>query len=401
MLNLTGPESILEIASYPSGLMPMRQSPGTPLVLVIKTTKEMILTAKTKREFVFYLVPATVDGRRTYGLITAFFDDPDQPLTITTPLFDDEFADDIFEILSSSAFDVHFFTEDNLELMAWRCRNNGASRVKSLLTNIELLPGSLELGRNLLAQMSQWFARRNLLDDGDGLIIQEDESIFTPNMIVDARPQANSYNGRKTTMYTTLERPNPGEQSELDIVALLLRVFPAKQIYLNPVRRDNGKEFVDVLVSTPRCVVLIQAKDSPNTADALQRSMTRKKAAIASHLKKAAAQLRGSISHIGSGDPIRVICDGRLHDISPQGRFVVGLIVVKELFPDEYSVYSEVAFDLFDRTGVKCFILDMMEFHGFTFHCRTEDQLLRALEDVFAFAQTQGQFPRSRFGLVE
>ena len=74
MLNLTGPESILEIASYPSGLMPMRQSPGTPLVLVIKTTKEMILTAKTKREFVFYLVPATVDGRRTYGLITAFFD---------------------------------------------------------------------------------------------------------------------------------------------------------------------------------------------------------------------------------------------------------------------------------------------------------------------------------------
>ena len=399
MLNFTSPESMMEIASYPSGLMPVRESPGTPLALVIKGTKEMILTAKTKREFVVYLVPATVDGRRTYGLITAFSDDHDEPLTITTPVFDDEYAEDMFHIISSNTFDVHFFTEDNLELMAWRCKSSGASRVKSLLTNIELLPGSLELGRSLLDQMAAWFAYRTSLDDREALVIQEEERILTPRMIVDARPQANSYNGRKTTMYTTLERSNPGEQSELDIVALLLRVFPAKQIFLSPMRRDNGREFVDVLVSTPRCVVLIQAKDSPNTEEALQRSMTRKKAAIAS--QKAAAQLGGSISHIGSSDPVQIICGGHLHDISRQGRRVVGLIVVKELFVDEYSVYSKFAFDLFERTGVKCFILDMIELHAFAFHCRTEELFLEALEDVFVFAQKHGQFPRSRFGLVE
>lgn len=55
-------------------------------VLVIKTGKEIILTAREKREFKLYLAPCVVDGRRGLTLISAFFDDPVSPLTITTPL---------------------------------------------------------------------------------------------------------------------------------------------------------------------------------------------------------------------------------------------------------------------------------------------------------------------------
>ena len=401
MLNTTNPEIMLKVASYHSGLVPTKKSPGTSLRLVIKTTKEMILTANMRQEFVFYIVPVAVDGRTTCGLITAFFDDPDEPLVIRTPLFDDKFAEDMFRILASSDFDVHFVTEDNLELMAWKCRNDGSERVKALLPKIELFPGSLELGRRLLEQMDGWFARRTSCEDRDRLVIREAKNIFTLGMIMDARPHANAYHGRKTTMHTTLERANPGEQSELDVVAMLLRVFPAQQIYLSPARPDNGREFVDVLVSTPKCLVLVQAKDSPNTPETLQRSMARKKAAVESHLKKAAAQLSGSISYIRSDEPVEVVCDGQRHIVSPEGRSVIGLIVVKELFPDEYATYSEIAFDLYGRTGVRCFTLDMMEFHSFTFHCRTEERFLDALEDVFVFAKRNGQFPRSRFGLVE
>ena len=401
MLNTINPEIMLGIASFHAGLVPIEKSPGTSFSLVIKTTKEMILTAKIKHEFAVYFVPVAVRGRTTYGLITAFFDDHDEPLMIRTPLFDDEFAEDIFRILASSDFDVHFVTEDNLELMAWRCRNKGSERVNALLPKIELLPGSLDLGRRILEQMENWFARRTSCDDRDRLVIRKANNIPTPEMIMDARPQANSYHGRKTTMYTTLERPNPGEQSELDVVALLLRVFPAEQIYLSPTRPDNGREFVDVLVSTPTCLVLVQAKDSPNSPEALRRSMARKKATVESHLKKAAAQLSGSISYIGSVEPVEVVCDEQRHIVSLAGRSVIGLVVVKELFPDEYSTYSEIAFDLFDRTGVRCFTLDMMELHSFTFHCRTEERFLDALGDVFVSARRNGRFPRSRFGLVE
>ena len=401
MLSVTNPEIMSEVALYASGLVPVRKPPDMRPCLVIKGTKEMILTAKRKHEFVIYLVPASVDGLSTCGIVTAFFDDFDEPLVISTPLFDDEFATDLFAVLACQYFDVHFVTEGNLELMAWRCRNDEPDRVEAVLSSIQLFPGSLELGRVLLSQMTDWFARRSSDDDRDRIIIREAEMIVTPRMLVDARPQSNSYNGRKQTMYTTLERPNPGEQSELEIVALLRRVFFDKQIFLSPARSDNGRELVDVLVNGPNCLVLVQAKDSPNTAEVLDRPMTRKKAIVESHLKKAAAQLRGSISYFKSDDSVEVVCNGRSHSLSPRGRRVIGLIVVKELFPDEYSTYSRFAFDLLDRTGVQCFIMDAMEFHSFTFHCRAEGRFLEALQEISVFAQRHGQYPRSRFGLVE
>lgn len=391
-----------EIASDPLGLFPIQESYVAPLCLVVKANKEMILTAKTKCEFAFYLAPVVLDGRKTYGIVTAFFDDPDEPLTITTPLFDDEFAEDILHLLSSRVFDVHFFTEDSIEVMAWRCLNARSYRVKLLMNMMDLLPGSLDIGRTFIQELDHWFAHRSSSDDSDRVVIRSQNSINTTQITVDSRLSVNSHHGRKqTSMYAPIERPDPGEQSEQDIVSMLLRVFPGRQVFLSPTRPDDGREFVDVLVSTPRFIVLIQAKDSPNTESTLRRSMARKKATVKSHLRKATAQLRGSLSYIMSGDTIQIICDGSLHDISPAGRLVVGLIIVKELFRDEYDVYSKFAFDLFNETSARCFIMDMMEFHSFTFHCRTEESFFGALRDVFLFAQHHGQFPRSRFGLVE
>ena len=94
-------------------------------------------------------------------------------------------------------------------------------------------------------------------------------------------------------------------------------------------------------------------------------------------------------------------CNGTRHHISISERPVVGMIVVKELFQDEYLEYSKFAFDLSKKTGTKCFIIDMMELDQLTFHRRTEEGFFAALRDVFLFAHRHGQFPRSRFGLVE
>ena len=62
---------------------------------------------------------------------------------------------------------------------------------------------------------------------------------------------------------------SPGDLNERDIEMCLHRAFSYDQVYRNPIRADNGREFVDVLVVTNRTVLLIQAKDSPVAEAAL------------------------------------------------------------------------------------------------------------------------------------
>lgn len=224
------------------------------------------------------------------------------------------------------------------------------------------------------------------------------EPLFDDHFFIqDARPDVNSYHGRKTVMYTVLERTNPGELNELDITTALLRTFRSDQIYLNPTRPDNGREFVDVLVSTPENLLLIQAKDTPNTQQVLDHPMRRKKAATLRHLRKAAKQLCGAISYAQTSVPLQVMTDGVLHDVSVRDRNLIGIIVVEELFSDEFSVYSPVVLDAFAQTGVPCFVMDYPELNDWTWNRRTEASFMDTLDLVLTVALDKGEFPRIRF----
>jgi hypothetical protein len=64
--------------------------------------------------FSFYLPTLPSSTVITTSLITAFFDDDDEPLTIRTPLFgDDDFSRGIIEILKYDEVDIYFFDEHN------------------------------------------------------------------------------------------------------------------------------------------------------------------------------------------------------------------------------------------------------------------------------------------------
>ena len=69
----------------------------------------------------------------------------------------------------------------------------------------------------------------------NALIVKFVEELFPSDFLIwDTRPEDNSYKGRKHPMFTALERENPGEFAELDIVKFLHRVFKSDQIFLNP-----------------------------------------------------------------------------------------------------------------------------------------------------------------------
>ena len=95
---------------------------------------------------------------------------------------------------------------------------------------------------------------------------------------------------------TSLDRDRySGLMQEEEIARLFRRLFEKNEIFLNPFRADDAKkekrELVDILIVTDRVMLFVQAKDSPNTVDMLQRSIERKRKTVRGHIKKATDQV--------------------------------------------------------------------------------------------------------------
>ena len=398
MITLNNPALVRRLADYPGGLFLAETLGGEQNVLFVKCPKEMILAAKILRELRFYLIPLDADGVPTHGLVTAFFDDPDEPLVIRTPLLGDEMGNGILDLLCSQNFDIHFFDEHDRELLGYRVNNTAAENFRTNRNAMRLASYLYIPSSKIDDQMDTSFSRRTSEDDNNALVVKFMEELFPSDiMIWDTRPEDNSYHGRKHPMFTALKRNNPGLFSELDIVKFLLRVFESDQIFLNPLRADNGREFVDVMVATPHNILLIQAKDSPNSEVTLQRPIERKMSTVVRHLGKATAQLRGSISYVESNDPLLIQCGDLEHRLAVSNLNKTALVMVQEMFSTEYETYSQFAFEVLSDTGVPCFIQDYTQFHHLTHHRRTEQSFFRTLDEILQFAISHGQFPQSRF----
>lgn len=366
MITILHPSIIGELTDIPVGLLPIQTGSDSDLSLIIKAPKEMILTAKVRQGFRFYFV-AQNKNQITIGVVTAFFDDPDQPLTIWSPLFADDMAQDLLRMLSQESFDVYFFDENNRELLGYRAQIKNRKEFSNKFADFRVAPFSMDLARKALDQMPRWFSLRTEADDRAAISVEFVEALFPDNILIfDNRPEVNSYRGFKSTSHTKLERNEAGALQELDIVMILQRIFPSKSIYLNPFRVDKHKEFLDILVVTGKNVFFIQAKDSPNTAATLNRSLERKKAVIMSHLIKAARQTKGAVAYFNSCNPLKIFVNDKIEEVPLSGLCVRCLILVPELFNDEFSSYSDVVLKLVAETNVPCLALSYFELHQYT-----------------------------------
>ena len=398
MITLKHPALVRELTQYPGGLFPAQVLGGQPGVLVIKCPKEMILAAKMLHQIKFYPISLDADEVNTLGIVTAFFDDFDEPLVIRTPLVDDEMGNGLIALLCTPTFDIHFFDELDRELLGFKVDNRTAETFSCNREQIQLASRTYVPSSKIDDQMSDTFSHRNSEDDENALVVEFQEELFPSDFVIwDARPEANSYRGRKHDMFTSLERGDSGLFSELDIVKFLHRIFSSDEIFLNPHRTDDGKEFVDVMVVTDNNLLLIQAKDSPNTEETLCRPIERKISTALRHMKKATAQLRGSLSYVSSNEPFTVKCGDDIHSIAAEKLNVVSLVILRELFPTEYESYSQLALEVFHDTGIPCLIQDYSQFHQLTYHRRTEESFFGTLNQMMRFALIHNEYPRFRF----
>jgi hypothetical protein len=228
-----------------------------------------------------------------------------------------------------------------------------------------------------------------------------DDALYPENIFfIDARATEDRYVSTHSVAMNLLERAEPGAFQERDIANLLARIFPAHQIFLNPLRWEDSEEISDILIVGKSNILFVQAKDSPNIAKILGNTIQRKKSTTLKHLDKALNQVSGAVKYAKRDDAMRFLIGEREFSVRTSGVRIAALIIVKELFLDEYDEYTKRAVAVAEAVAASCIPLDYNELHTYTKNLRDEDSFFYAIDTVFSKGLETGMFPRLRFGLA-
>lgn len=402
MLTMLVPAAIKEILRFPGGIHCVRLSGESIPRIILKLPTNFLLSMKVNRGFKIYVVPVEVSGSASVGLLCAFFDDADSPLTCWRLLDHSEDTLDLLHALSKREVLVHIFDEQNRELLGYSAEVDVPLISKVRLEHSgfpEFDHKSLHLADE---QATLWFGLRSAQDDADAIQVHFTESLFPEDlMVMDMRQDQYTFHGSKGFGFTSLEREDAGLYQEMDIINLLQRVFRPEQIYHAPKRFYDKEEIADVVVITDSTCLIVQAKDSPNTEQTQNRTLQRKKLASVHMLKGALKQISGAVKYIVRNRPFRMLVGDQEISIDLGKRQILSLAVVREMFIDTYTEYSQELFSLFDEINFPCIALDYAELHSYTSYCGDERRFLGAYFQVFNFARSNGSFPRLRFGVED
>ncbi|HBN9565027.1 TPA: hypothetical protein U8175_001236 [Pseudomonas aeruginosa] len=396
MLTVRYPHLMQHVVDLHQGICTIANDADGTFFLIIKAPKENILAAKMRQRIGFYLAPCLLDGITYHSLVTTYEDDEFNPLFINTPLLDDEMGRSILHILSVESFNVHFFDDNNREILGYKAQNPKYSSFDK--ESYKLAPSSLEAAYRIRDISHDWFVRRTLKDDSEAIRVTFTESLMVDDLfILDAIPMNNVYRKGPQVSHSTLEREEPGSYQEMDIVRLLQKVFGGASIFLNPLRTDNNEEFVDILVAAEEYLLLIQAKDSPNTEKSLSRTIERKRATVSKALDKAIDQTRGAIKYLRRQEDLHFHFGDEIFEIETHGKDIRNLIVVQETFEYDWESYTSRALKLSDEMGSPCYVMGYPELVTWTAKLNTPEKFFEPFDSIIEEGRQTGVFPRIIF----
>ena len=397
MLSITHPSVMSYIHELPVGLLPMIFS-GDPLPrLVVKASKELILSAKVRKNFLIHLIPYDVSGVKSVGFMAAFFDDQQHPLVIAGALAKELLGYELCKIFLSEEVNVHFFDELGRETLGYKARFKSTNAHRGLL-EMSQIPSAEGLNQSaILNYFSDWFKLSGKREDEQAIKVELIEPLFPESFIFsDMRDENHLYHGSPNMSHFTLERAEPGNYQEQEIIALLQRTFAPEEIYFSPKRYYDREEVSDILVITNENIFIVQAKDSPNLEKTINLPMDRKKATALKALKKAAAQVKGAVNYLRRRKPAIFFIGDKEVEVDLEGKNLYGLVIMKELFDDSYDEYTPILIDVYEKTQVPTIPLSYSELHQYTRFLAGDETFIEALMKVFNWGHKTGMFPRLR-----
>lgn len=401
MLTVLYPEIIPMIQQIPFGIFPesLTSAGEDYQAFIVKVPKEVILTAKVNGGFKLYLIPVKVDDYMAFGLISAFFDDEDEPLVIKTPLLLEEISHNFFKFIKTGFLNVHFFDELTRELLVYRADVIIPYETLNKINEVVFIEPSLSNANKIIRAMEISFSSRTEKDDEQAIDIILNDPIYGGNIFFqDIHTKRHSYHGSRGHSHTMLERQEPGRYQEEDIVQCLLFTFQPEQIFLNPKRTYDNEEMCDILIITDTTLLIIQTKDSPNIERINRQKLPRKRKNVLSALKKATDQVNGAINYYHrTPGKLEFLIDEKLYHFDTKFINIKALIVVKELFMDQTIEFSPQIIDVYKKKNVPCIVFGYPDFYQFCFNLKNEDAFFNAHHNVMEYAKEKGFFPQISF----
>jgi hypothetical protein len=403
MLTINFPQILPTIRKLPGGLLPINVPDQELPSLVVKVPKEYILAAKLNASFKIYLTPVQIKDQTTYGLVVAFFDDGDQPLAVRIPTVNDEGSKLVFDTLKKEKIKVHFFDELAREYLVYSAAVTIPQVTREHIDKANWLEPSITNARLIIEGISANFGLRTPQDDDEAIVVSLNESLYGQDLfLLDLQPENHIFKGAQDFSHTVLEREEPGHYQEKDIIQVLQQIFSPDQIYLSPKRTNDKEEVCDILLVTETTILIIQAKDSPNIERISKQSLARKRSNIMRALRKAVEQVKGAVGYIRrQPNRLEFLIDERMISINIGDRKLKTLVIVKELFNDQFKEYSPIIFNLVHERSVDCIALDYPELYSYCNHLKDESDFFKAYDLVMSNARERGEYPRLRFGLSE
>lgn len=396
MLSLKHPELNQILSSLPVGLLTARTDENK-LILILKLSKEMILAAKITRGFRISFVPYNVNEKNHHALLVLFPDNFEEPLSLVHSLYENPESRELLELFSQDTFQSYFFDEHNRELFACNSFLPNLENFRNIATKLNPGRKSDHPTGMTFEQVNEWYS-----DAPDNNASNTFEITFSSDVypafthFIDSTQAFSPMPGDMSFVHYSLEREEPGDQQELDILLLLNKIMPDADFYLNPVRTDTKKEFVDVLAVNNSNVLFVQAKDSPNTESLLRTTISRKASKTLAHLKKAAEQMKGAFNHYKKNPVLNFSGEQKECTVDVSKGNVIGLIVVKELFAEDAEKYLEAITSIFLITGMRCLIVDYTELHLYSNETNA-DSFFATLEFLHTKMMKKKKFIRARF----
>lgn len=396
MLSLQHPEVIDQIKSVSPGIYTLQRGENE-LILVIKHFKEGILAAKLKRKIPISFVPYTYAEHSGYALYLLLEDNAAEPLVIFSTLFDNDESSKIFPALKQNRFELYFFDEHGREFLGYRAGISDWERLEKNFHSFKFPPPSIEEGKFLYENHLDLFFSVEGSNSKHEFEIVFHEALYDENLyFIDAANNSKALEKNGKIVDYQLHRPEPGAAQELDIFLLLENIFPTAELFLNPMKREDGLELLDVLVVTDDFALFVQAKDSPNTEKILATSIKRKKLKSIAHLEKAITQFKGAVNFAKRNPKLALSVNSTNLDLFLAGKRIYGLVILKEIFDDDMTQYTKIVLGVANQIDTPCVVMDYPELHHYSQHVK-ENQFIECLLDIFNRGKQLGIFPRKKF----
>jgi hypothetical protein len=400
LLSARYPELWDVAVGYPAGLSVLTVPGEIRPTLLVKLPHQFLLTARTNRGFNVYVIPIQLEEISTIGLLSAFIDDEDSPLTVWSPLGPDPDSQALLRALRFGYVNIRMVDEHAREILAYEAAIEIPLESRVRMDVAKFYEVTHDLDHAMSEFATAWFSLRVTENDLQAISVKFEDPMYAEDRkFKDERPELFRFHGSTGFTEVSLVKLEPGQFQEIDIILLLQRIFSPEQIYHSPRRVNDDEEICDVLVITDEFCLIVQAKDSPNTESMLAKSLERKRAKAKSQLHEGCNQVAGAISYFRRVRPLRFTIDDREMEVDMGHRDILSLVVVRERFDYDFKDYSTRLMSLHQKVDLPCLGIGYGELIEFCTYCEGPDGLRSAYMQLFYEALNTGVFKRMRFGI--